>query len=660
MQMAVHATEGHTPLSHRRCSPRPPSRCRRLRRRTRRATPRRSNARGSRRSSSSATTACRPPQRSDVRRDADGRLVSITRLPHTEVLRVPNGQLVEALHELNADPRVAYAEPNAPVHALTQRHDWWDQWSLLAAVATRRRDRRRGRMGSEHGRGGDRGGDRHRRRPDLASAARCERAAQLTPTTWPRLRRAATRSPDDQNGHGSHVSGIIAAVKDNVYGIAGIAPNAKLLEVRVLDAGRQRLPTRPSRTASTTPATMGARIVNASLGGPGISADDQQRRSPRTRTRSTWSRRATTARTTTSTPDTPAPCRPTTCSASAPATSIDQPRVLLELRRAVRGRLRSRGRHRVRWLNNGSFAEEDGTSMASPRLPPPRRWCSAAQPQPHRDRAQTGRDGLGGSSALAERVRRERRAHQRDGGGCRRGPERRSRRRRCGQRGSDNCLRTAERLAVGRGPRRHRRRLRPGSARRRPRRSGRTRTTTAARRPTRPRRTATTTASATPATRDKDNDGIPDLYDNCPSVRNTIRRTRTGTGSGTPASSRRAPRPRCKLTGLKLWSRSPKACSRKCTPLKVGLSANRAVHVRFVLASGRCKGSRCKWTTLGSFSVSAGAGSNTFMLKVAKLVRGQARITATAERGGDPSLVPRALSATSGRSPRRGSHRAAG
>jgi subtilisin family serine protease len=41
-------------------------------------------------------------------------------------------------------------------------------------------------------------------------------------------------SPNDGNGHGSHVSGIIAA-KDNSIGVVGVTPNATLVAVRVLD-----------------------------------------------------------------------------------------------------------------------------------------------------------------------------------------------------------------------------------------------------------------------------------------------------------------------------------------------------------------------------------------------------------------------------------------
>lgn len=42
-------------------------------------------------------------------------------------------------------------------------------------------------------------------------------------------------SPNDQNGHGTHVAGIIAA-KDNAIGVIGVAPGAPVVAVRVLDA----------------------------------------------------------------------------------------------------------------------------------------------------------------------------------------------------------------------------------------------------------------------------------------------------------------------------------------------------------------------------------------------------------------------------------------
>ncbi len=42
------------------------------------------------------------------------------------------------------------------------------------------------------------------------------------------------RNPDDQNGHGTHVAGTIAAI-DNSIGVVGVAPGAPVVSVRVLD-----------------------------------------------------------------------------------------------------------------------------------------------------------------------------------------------------------------------------------------------------------------------------------------------------------------------------------------------------------------------------------------------------------------------------------------
>lgn len=41
--------------------------------------------------------------------------------------------------------------------------------------------------------------------------------------------------PTDGNGHGTHVTGIVAATRDNSEGITGVAPGAKVMPLRVLD-----------------------------------------------------------------------------------------------------------------------------------------------------------------------------------------------------------------------------------------------------------------------------------------------------------------------------------------------------------------------------------------------------------------------------------------
>jgi subtilisin family serine protease len=71
----------------------------------------------------------------------------------------------------------------------------------------------------------------------------------------------------DDNGHGSHVAGIAAAVTGNGKGIAGMAPDAKLLVAKSLDA---------DQSASVADITAGihwvvdhgARVVNLSFGDP--------------------------------------------------------------------------------------------------------------------------------------------------------------------------------------------------------------------------------------------------------------------------------------------------------------------------------------------------------------------------------------------------------
>ena len=46
----------------------------------------------------------------------------------------------------------------------------------------------------------------------------------------------ADNEPNDNNGHGSHVTGIIAAQSDNAAGISGVAPDTRVIALRALDA----------------------------------------------------------------------------------------------------------------------------------------------------------------------------------------------------------------------------------------------------------------------------------------------------------------------------------------------------------------------------------------------------------------------------------------
>jgi thermitase len=71
--------------------------------------------------------------------------------------------------------------------------------------------------------------------------------------------------PRDENGHGTHVAGIVAAVLNNNEGVAGLAPNVTILPVRVMDA-RGRGSDRAIARGIRFSADKGAKVINLSLG----------------------------------------------------------------------------------------------------------------------------------------------------------------------------------------------------------------------------------------------------------------------------------------------------------------------------------------------------------------------------------------------------------
>ena len=70
---------------------------------------------------------------------------------------------------------------------------------------------------------------------------------------------------NDDNGHGSHVAGIAAAVTGNGIGIAGVAPSAKLMAVKVLDSSGSGSCANIV-TGIKFASDHGARVINLSLG----------------------------------------------------------------------------------------------------------------------------------------------------------------------------------------------------------------------------------------------------------------------------------------------------------------------------------------------------------------------------------------------------------
>lgn len=76
--------------------------------------------------------------------------------------------------------------------------------------------------------------------------------------------------PQDGNGHGTHVSGTIAARGNNATGVAGLNWSSAIMPLRVLGDDGSGYVSDAIR-AYTYAARNGARVVNASLGGPSFS-----------------------------------------------------------------------------------------------------------------------------------------------------------------------------------------------------------------------------------------------------------------------------------------------------------------------------------------------------------------------------------------------------
>lgn len=79
---------------------------------------------------------------------------------------------------------------------------------------------------------------------------------------------AGSVGPDDDHGHGTHVAGVIAASVADRKGVAGVAPNCRIMPVKVLN-GEGKGDTGDIVAGLIWAVDHGARVVNMSLGGAG-------------------------------------------------------------------------------------------------------------------------------------------------------------------------------------------------------------------------------------------------------------------------------------------------------------------------------------------------------------------------------------------------------
>ncbi len=79
---------------------------------------------------------------------------------------------------------------------------------------------------------------------------------------------AGNNNANDDQGHGTHLAGIIGAQSNNGIGIAGIAPNARILPVKVLDNSGYGTHAKVAE-GIVYAVDMGARVINLGFGGTG-------------------------------------------------------------------------------------------------------------------------------------------------------------------------------------------------------------------------------------------------------------------------------------------------------------------------------------------------------------------------------------------------------
>jgi thermitase len=211
-------------------------------------------------------------ERADIRADADVRFVETLTVPRMEVVEAEEGDAARALRRLNRDPDVVAAQRDRIVHKLSDDEDFTLLWGLHntgQTVFNQSGGTYQGtadadldvpeawEMSSGTGRtvavvdSGVLG-----THPDLA-------ANLAGGYDWVDL----DDEPGDEDGHGTHVAGTIGAVLDD-QGVVGVAPDARVLALRVLDADGNGFVS-DIIEAFDFAADQGVRVVNASFGALG-------------------------------------------------------------------------------------------------------------------------------------------------------------------------------------------------------------------------------------------------------------------------------------------------------------------------------------------------------------------------------------------------------
>jgi subtilisin family serine protease len=230
--------------------------------------------------------------RDDLRAGAGVTHVANVPLPDTEVVRAPAGGLVEAVDALDAEPGVRYAEPNGIVRAASSDPLFAQLWGLentgqdigvapntvkgtvdadIDAPEAWAQSTGAGQvvavvdsgMDATHE---DLAGAQWTNPGEVSNGVDDDRDGAIDDLHgWNAL--TTTTDVTDTNGHGTHVTGTLAARKDNALGVAGVAPSAQVFPLVALDSlgiGSDA----SVASAFDVAGNLGIAIVNASVEAP--------------------------------------------------------------------------------------------------------------------------------------------------------------------------------------------------------------------------------------------------------------------------------------------------------------------------------------------------------------------------------------------------------
>lgn len=220
-----------------------------------------------------------------MNRDHGAVVLSTSRVAGFKRLQIPKGKTVtEMVAIYRHNPNVEYAEPNFIAHAFAAPDDplyplQWDMDNdpfggihlntarevetgidsvIVAVIDTGVAYEDYVEAGIPIGRSGKfTGGTVFAQAPDLAATSFAAGYDFVN----------NDMHPNDDEGHGTHVTGTIAQSTDNTLGVAGIAPGCTIMPVKVLDNTGSGTYTAVAEGIYFA-ADNGAKVINMSLGGP--------------------------------------------------------------------------------------------------------------------------------------------------------------------------------------------------------------------------------------------------------------------------------------------------------------------------------------------------------------------------------------------------------